>query len=241
MMKKLTGSNRRLALVLALLPGLSFVPVASAGQDKPDGMAAAKQATIVYSPPLRGAPLARVGGSTRDIDGRAAVLQVLAPDHTGLTTQAQPTIYWYARTPAAARFEFTLIDGEGIDPLLEVEADSDRVSGYRQLNLGEYGITLQPGVSYPWSVALVSDAASRPSHLISSGIIEYVEPGADLSSRIDNATGSDLVGVYASEGIWYDALDTISRLIDESPADQGLVAIRDALLVQVGLQAVTGR
>jgi len=233
MMKKLTGINSRVVLVLALLLGVQFAQVASAGEDKP--------VAVVYKPPLRGAPQGRVGGGSRGIGGEAAVLQVLAPDHTGLTTQAQPTIYWYARTPAVARFEFALIDDEGNDLLLEVEVGSDRVAGFRQLDLGDYGITLQPGVSCQWSVALVSDIASRSLDLISSGIIERIELGESLNRRISNATGSDLVGIYASEGIWYDALDTVSKLMEQSPADNGLVDIRDSLLAQVGLQSVSGR
>ena len=52
--------------------------------------------------------------------------------------------------------------------------------------------------------------------------------------------GTELVAVYASEGIWYDALETISSMIDKSPEDQGLVAIRASLLDQVGLHAATG-
>lgn len=240
-MKKFTGMNRLVVLVVTLLLAVPLARVTSAGEDKPTGLVTDKQAAIVYKPPLRGAPQARVGGGTRGAGSKAAVLQVLAPDHTGLTTQAQPTIYWYARTPAAARFEFALIDDEGIDPLLEVEEDSDRVAGFRHLNLGNYGITLQPGVSYQWSVALVSDGASRSSDLVSSGIIERIEPEAALHSRIENAAGIDLVGIYASEGLWYDALDSVSKLIEQTSADQDLIAIRDSLLAQVGLPAVTGR
>ena len=223
-------------LVLVLLCALTAV--VSADEKKP---AAESQAAFIYKPPLRGTPGARVGGGTRGTGVADAELMVLAPDHTGLTTQAQPTIYWYARTPAVARFEFALIDDEGNDLLLEVEVGSDRVAGFRQLDLGDYGITLQPGVSCRWSVALVSDNASRSSDLISSGIIERIEPGESLNGRISNATGNDLVGIYASEGIWYDALDAISSLIEQSPDDQGLISIRASLLEQVGLPATSGK
>ena len=67
-----------------------------------------------------------------------------------------------------------------------------------------------------------------------------MEPGEGLTSRIEKSHGMELVGVYASEGIWYDALGTISSMIDKSPEDQGLVAIRASLLDQVGLHAATG-
>ena len=63
---------------------------------------------------------------------------------------------------------FSLIDADGIDPLLEVEAGGGEVAGIQQLNLGDHGVSLQPGVSYQWSVALVTDADSRATDLVAS-------------------------------------------------------------------------
>ena len=194
---------------------------------------------IIYKPPLRGMPGTRVGAGTRG-SGDAAVLQVLAPDHTGLTTVAQPTLYWYANAPGKARFEVALIDEQGVDPLLEVDAGDGRVTGIRHINLGDYGVSLQPGVPYQWSVMLVADADNRSSDLVASAVIKRIKPEAGLANRIRNSSGMALVNVYASEGIWYDALNGISSQIAASPDDASLVAIRNNLLEQVGLQAVTG-
>lgn len=49
----------------------------------------------VYQPPLRGAPGGRVGGSSRGAGDELPSLYALAPDHTGLTAQEQPCLYWY--------------------------------------------------------------------------------------------------------------------------------------------------
>ena len=84
------------------------------------------------------------------------------------------------------------------------------------------------------------DKGSRSAGIIASGLIERMELGEGLTSRIKRSKGTDLVNVYASEGIWYDALETISSMIEESPEDKGLEAIRASLLDQVGLQVVTG-
>ena len=53
------------------------------------------QPSPVYKPPQLGAPGGRVGGGTRGIGGDALSLVALAPNHVGLTTQVQPTFYWY--------------------------------------------------------------------------------------------------------------------------------------------------
>ena len=198
------------------------------------------RSVIIYKPPLRDDPQAMLDGGIRSTGGEVATLQVLAPDHAGLTLQAQPTLYWYARIPVATRFEIALIDKDKNDPLLEVEAGSEKVAGIQQLDLGDHNISLQPELSYQWSVTPVIAKDSQSTGVIASGVIERMEPGEGLTSRIEVSHGTDLVAVYAIEGIWYDALETISSMIDESPEDQGLVAIRKSLLDQVGLQSVAG-
>ena len=200
------------------------------------GKPVASQSAVIYKPPLLGAPPDRVDGSTRGAGGEAAILQALAPDHVGLTTHVQPTLYWYARTPMVVRFVIALVDEDGIDPLLEVEAGSKKVAGIQQLNLGDHNISLQSEVAYHWSVTQVVDEGGRSAGVIASGLIERTEPGEGLTSRIENNQGTNLVTVYANEGIWYDALEAISSMIDKSPEDQGLVAIRTSLLDQVGLR-----
>jgi len=57
------------------------------------GKPAATRSSIIYKPPLQDAPLPKVGGSTRGTGGDTAILQALVPEHAGLTTQVQPTLY----------------------------------------------------------------------------------------------------------------------------------------------------
>jgi len=226
------------ALQLAAVFVFAFATVVSSAADLPGDAdeLGSTPSVPVYKPPLRGAPQARVGGGTRGAGSQQVVLEVLVPDHAGLTTHAQPALYWYADTPTAARFEIALIDQDGIDPLLELEMDSEVAAGIQRIDLKEHGISLQPGVSYQWSVALVADADNRSTDLIASGVIERIEPGDELSSRIRGSSGTALVNVYAGEGIWYDALDTLSTLIAGSPQDRNLQEMRTALLDQVGLE-----
>ena len=52
-----------------------------------------------------------------------------------------------------------------------------------------------------------------------------------LRSRIKKVRGIALVVVNASEGLWYDALQSISTMIEQS-----LATVRATLLEQAGLQ-----
>ena len=189
----------------------------------------------VYIPPRRGAPVSRVGGGTRGQSGDTPWVQVLTPAHTGLTSQPQPVLYWYLSKAATTRFEFVLISDEGYEPLVESELKSIDQAGIHRIQLADYGITLQPDISYQWSVVVVTDAEHRSSDIISSGEIERVKPPAGIMTRVANSHGEDRVSYYASTGLWYDALQSLDDLIMANPGNERLLKARASLLEQVGL------
>ena len=123
--------------------------------------AATKNATstggFTYRPPVRGAPASRVGGGSRGSADITGELAVLAPDHTGLTTRSQPTLYWYLSEPANARLDVTVTNDKQIDPLLEQVIGIPKTAGIQSLDLAKVGATLKPGVEYRWFVSLTPD------------------------------------------------------------------------------------
>src|ERR671922_2883156 len=99
----------------------------------------------VYVPPRGGAPGGRVGGSTRGI-GAPPTLSVLAPDHTGLTAQEQPSLYWYLSESTTYPVEFTIRDDRAIQPLIERRLRSPTQPGVQRVRLADYGVRLSLGV-----------------------------------------------------------------------------------------------
>jgi len=229
-----------LQLVVAISLG-TFMAISSAAEQKrvvtdvPAGKPAAIMPNITYKPPLLDDAADQTAVSTKGMQGKTVILQVLAPDHTGLTMQAQPTLYWTMRSKAAIHFAITEI-ADGAKPILEAEIEKG--PGIQQLDLSRHDISLKPGTRYRWSVTQVVKEGSKSTDVIASGVIERIKPGEGLSSRIKRVRGVALVDVYAIEGIWYDALQTISSMIDETPEDQNLSAIRQSLLNQVGVNKV---
>jgi hypothetical protein len=72
----------------------------------------------VYTPPMRGAPTRRVGGATRGIGDEDIFVAVLAPESTGLTSSASPTLYWFVSRAPTRQVEFALIRDDRIEPVL---------------------------------------------------------------------------------------------------------------------------
>jgi hypothetical protein len=190
---------------------------------------------VKYRPAVKGAPSVRVTGGSRGTGESSVTLDVLAPDETGLTTQAEPSLFWYQSKPANAKFELTLLQDNTIKPLVQVEMNRSSKAGIQRLKLSNYGVKLTAGVEYQWVIALVTDPENRSKDLVASGVIKRIDPDADLKQKLASATPATLPGVYAEAGIWYDALSVLSDQIEARPEDQTLRQTRADLLRQVGL------
>lgn len=230
------------ALVAAALLASSRVQAQEQREDPKPQASSGEQATRpqpqevasapVYKPPLRGAPGGRIGGGTRA--GQAVSLSVLAPDHTGLTAQAQPSLYWVISSRSPAPVEVTLVDPRASKPLLELQLKPVD-AGVHAIRLAEHHVRLELGVAYRWYVALVPDAARRSRDVLAGGAIERVETPELVRSRLTSTSDAERPALLAQAGLWYDALAAVCQLIEQSPADATLRRHRAAMLEQVGL------
>jgi hypothetical protein len=192
----------------------------------------------VYKPPLRGAPGGRVGGGTRGLPRDMFVLSALAPDHSGLTTQEQPPLFWFISASTSFPVELTITDPRAPRPLVEARLSTPVAAGVHAIRLAEHGVRLAPGVQYRWFVAVIPDQARRSRDILAGATIERVEAPEPLRNRLGQAPREQLPFVYAEAGIWYDALATVTELIERAPANREHRRQRAALLAQVGLPPI---
>lgn len=184
----------------------------------------------------------RVTGGSRGADANAIALalDVLAPDDVGLTTQAQPSLFWFQSKPAEMKFELTLLEENQARPLVQFTVERSAKAGIQRLPLADHGVKLAPGVEYQWVVALIHDPENRSSDLVASGVIKRVAPSDELRRNVLAASLETLPAVYAEAGIWYDALTALSDQIEARPTDTTLREARVDLLRQVGLKIAEG-
>jgi hypothetical protein len=194
------------------------------------------QGTPTYRPPVRGNPGGRVGGGTRGLD-LTFTLSVLAPNHTGLTVREQPVLYWYVSKQISGRLEFTLTD-DGVKPLIEAPLSPPFPQGIQRIPLADFGVKLAPGKQYKWFVALIVEPERRSRDVLAGGTIERVEPSEGLAAKLAEAEKSQFPHIYANAGLWYDAIEAISELIDATPHDSVLRMQRASLLQQAGLTSI---
>ncbi len=73
---------------------------------------------------------------------------------------------------------------------------------------------------------------------MSGGTIRRVKPSVELRNALADASSDRQGFVYAENGIWYDAIEALSRQIEQSPENASLRAQRAALFEQVELMEV---
>jgi len=219
--------------VLLCRPGREAALAADAAPKAP----ASPASGVKFRPPTTGAPSVRVTGGSRGGDDNEITLEVLAPDDIGMTTDEQPSLFWFQSKSANAKFELTLLQENKVKPLVQVMVERSAKPGIHRMKLADHGVKLSPGVEYQLVVALVSDPDNRSSDLVASGAIKRVEPTADLKGKIATATPASLPGVYAEAGIWYDALSLLTDQVEANPGNKALRETRADLLRQVGLKA----
>lgn len=207
-------------------------------------MAQPKEASTPSTPPVYvpppdvGAPVGRVGGGTRSLRShpRDTMLHVavLAPDHVGLTVQDQPALYWYVSRPAPEPMALTIRAEHAAAPLLQTQLRPPARPGVYRLRLADYGVRLEPQVLYRWFV-VVPNREDRSRDSIGTGMIRYVQGPTALRTRIARAYKTRVPYLYAEAGYWYDAIETVSELIETTPDNPSLRQLRAALSEQVDL------
>jgi hypothetical protein len=135
-----------------------------------------------------------------------------------------------------AKLEVTLINDENIDPELEEVVATPGNAGIQSIDLEKAGAKLETGKEYRWFVSVIADPGQRSNDIVASGTIQRIDPSDELKGEIAGADENTLAGVYAKEGVWYDAIDALNRMIEKSPGNKELQQQRTALLEQVGLQ-----
>lgn len=226
-------------IVVILLIALSAEIAISSSSQPVSTAKTIKPVIPIYKPPLRGAPVGRIGGGTRGVSQRESFsLQVLAPNHIGNTTEEQPCLYWYISNPIKHPIELTVTERKAVKPLLEKTLTVSEQGRIKSVCLGDYGVRLRKNTPYKWFVTLVIDPDHRSKDILAGGMLTVVDQPPTLVEKLKSKDKAGLLNIYAAEGLWYDAIDAVSKMIATSPDNSELRKWRASLLEQVGLTEV---
>ena len=195
-----------------------------------------KMPSTTYTPPKgMGRPWPTQGGGTRGTASCNPTLAVLAPhDHTGLTLDEQPTLYWYISEVCHEAFEVTITEEDAIAPLLEYRLPAPSNPGIQKIRLRDLNLHLEVGKQYQWSIALIMDPAHRSKDIVAIGGIARVSHSSEQGNQFVQGGTTEVTEKFLKAGLWYDAVGSISEKIELEPS-QELSTQRALLLKQVHL------
>jgi hypothetical protein len=228
---------RRIVFVLAVaLAAAAARPGAAPAQASREATVSPPQggALPVYRPPPRGAPGGRVGGASRGTFRPPAPLptiELLAPrDHTGLSANPAPSLYFFVSGPVAWPTRLTISAPGRPAPVVEAAIPAPAAAGIYRLDLARYGVRLEPGILYTWSVSATLDPRIPARDIVASATLLLAVPDAAAACATGAAPPARRAVLCAENGLWYDA---VAAAVAAAPTD-GRAAL-DALLREEGL------
>lgn len=201
-------------------------------------------------------PGRRVGGGTRGetcVTDSSIPLTALVPaNNLGLTTEEYPQFFWFMPKVSARMAEFTLydVDEELLNRKLiyKTMLPLSPTGGVTHLKLTPDKLTpdnkklppLNVGQTYRWSVAVVCNPKNRESDLVVDGWIRRVQPESRIREQLQQGGLRDRAIASARNGIWYDALSTVSQLQCSNPNETVWQNLLESVgLAEVGQQSLT--
>ena len=172
---------------------------------------------LVYTPPDRGAPVARVSGGTRSTDNTALIVRVLAPAQIAYTLETTPVFYWFVSERIVHPVTITIVDNDQIDPILEKRLEPPFAKGIHAIRLSDHGISLEPGRTYHWGISVEVRSGDRFKDLYAGADIKRIAVTNELQKELAAISDVDAaIRLLAARGIWYDALAKLSERLESS-------------------------
>ena len=207
-----------------------------------------------YVPNVHDAPAQREGGGTRQCNAEPGLyVLALAPANVvGKTTRQQPTLLWYISRPTNSEVEITITALEapaGAAGQSKGKLVGDwrlkhgvTLAGIQKLDLAAGAdargqqVHLDRAVTYEWGVEVLvrpggEDAADDPSSVVK---LQPVAPPPAVARAASSGDPEELTQAYLDDGIWCDALSSITALLENAPGDPNLLEVRRKMLADAG-------
>jgi Domain of Unknown Function (DUF928) len=100
--------------------------------------------------------------------------------------------------------------------------------------------SLEVGKTYFWTLSVYCDSKQPSKSVFVKGSIERVGLDSDLQNRLQEATPIERASLYAANGIWFEAIDTLAELYRSNWEDNSVATTWMSLLEQVKLESLDG-
>lgn len=212
-------------------------------------------------PPDRGATGSRSGAASRGCNTGNQTVTALVPTYQqnppkdqsavipitqvwGLTTSENPEFFFFVpyNVSSIKNIEFVLQEATNNKnkTLYRTHLTIPKSPGIISVNLPPSVASLQEEKMYQWffKVRVQCDQKQPLVLYYAQGWIQKLNQNATLTAQLKQAELEQKVTLYATNGVWYDAVTSLVKLRLSNPQNQSLLAQWQTLLNSVGLEKI---
>lgn len=214
--------------VTAIL-GLSFlIPLAAA------------EARITFKAPIGlGVPGRRVAGGSRSIEQKdrqcvsqnQRVVALVPKSNVVLTTEKNPVLFFYVPQTSAPQLELVVQDKS--QKFIKQSYKPNGQGGVIGIPLNKTSLAV--GQEYRWYFSIICNPKERSKDQEVEGVIQRVNPDAQLQAKLNKATPSERVNIYAEAGLWQNSIADLAQLVSSHPNDPNFRSDWKQLLTAEGV------
>ncbi|ARV59406.1 hypothetical protein BZZ01_12925 [Nostocales cyanobacterium HT-58-2] len=168
----------------------------------------------------------------------------------GLTTVERPTFWFYTPYGNDSTYpaNFVLLD-ENSNPLYQRDISLPSEPGVMSVSLPANIPSLIVGKNYRWFLNVYCDRPlaeslrgnnqKQQTPIYVEGVVQRVNLNQAIAQQIQQAQPRQQVAIYASYGIWHEALTTLAQLRQKNPQDTTLQQEWQDLLSSIGLDDIS--
>ncbi|GGA23954.1 DUF928 domain-containing protein [Okeania sp. KiyG1] len=153
-----------------------------------------------------------------------------------LTVAKSPQIFMYVPPTSAELMQILIKKEDGVTDIYRTEPiNIPAKSGVIAISIPEAEAKLEIGKNYRWIIRVICNPKKRRDDLVASGWLRRIEPNSNLADRLKNAEKNEYPSIYASNGIWLDAVKNLAELRLAEPDNLELENDWQELLESAGL------
>jgi hypothetical protein len=195
-------------------------------------------------PPRQGAPRGRRrGGASRGPCRQFENLTALVPSQEGIvwgqTSRDRPNVWVYLPAPLTSQTPIEFVVQDAADQELyttRIVAPGTK-SGLIKIAMPTTAKPLTVGQPYFWTLSVYCNPGKPSEAVFVKGMVQRI--ASPTGQKKSPSPTFEQVRLEASDGLWYDALDTLAELYQVQPNDRQLATTWSDLLKRAGLEQLT--
>ncbi|MGB3637775.1 MAG: DUF928 domain-containing protein [Rivularia sp. (in: cyanobacteria)] len=159
----------------------------------------------------------------------------------GLTNSLRPVFRFYVPFNNKHSFptEFLLQDEESKKMVYQSVVKLPSEPGIISVTLPETVKPLKENKNYRWFFNIYCEAQKPIPSLSVEGVVRRVKLSEELTKKINTAQPRKQAELYAAEGIWFNALNTLAQLRQQQSENKQLAEDWQSLLESIGMSDIS--